>query len=139
MLVTKPDQVELFEVWSESDSTRRIRFGFAVSTINGATHSAVAYSEVNAGEHTGRHWHSAEETHLILEGTAEIALDDERQRVEQGEVAVVLAMAPHDVYNVGDGTLKTISFFPSAAVVTTADQKVAPIGRSVFITAPEEE
>ena len=138
MLVTKPDQVDLFEVWSETDPTRRIRFGFAVSTLNGSTHSAVAYAEVDPGQHTGRHWHSAEETHLVIEGTAEIALDNERQRVEQGEVAVVAAMAPHDVYNVGSGTLKTINFFPSAAVVTTADQKVAPVGRSTFVTAPEE-
>ena len=53
-------------------------------------------------------------------------------------MAVVPAMAPHDVYNVGSGTLKTINFFPSAAVVTTADQKVAPVGRRTFVTAPEE-
>jgi mannose-6-phosphate isomerase-like protein (cupin superfamily) len=138
MLVVQPDQVDLIEVWSESDPTRGIRFGFAVSTINGAAHTAVAYSEVDPGKHTGMHTHSAEETHLILEGTAEIVVEDERERVEQGGVALAPAMALHDVYNVGSGTLRAISFFPSAAVVTTADIPVAPVGRRVFVTAPDE-
>ena len=138
MLVVQPDRIELLELWSEGDPTRGLRFGFPVSALNGAAASAVAYAEVDAGKHKGMHWHSAEETHFVLAGTAEIVVADERQRVTEGSVAIVPANAPHDVYNVGSETLRMITFFPSAAVITTADQVVEPVGRRVFVTAPEE-
>ncbi len=138
MLVVQPDRSELLEVWSERDPTRGLRFGFAVSALNGAAGSAVAYAEVDAGKHKGMHWHSAEETHFVLAGDAEVVVGDERQQVSEGSVAVVPANAPHDVYNIGSETLRMITFFPSAAVVTTADQTVEPVGRRIFVTAAEE-
>ncbi len=138
MLVVQADRAELLEVWSEADPTRGLRFGSPVSALNGAAASAVAYAEVDAGKHKGTHWHSAEETHFVLAGAAEIVVGDERQRVSEGSAAVVPANAPHDVYNVGSETLRMITFFPSAAVITTADQMVEPVARRVFVTAPEE-
>jgi quercetin dioxygenase-like cupin family protein len=138
MLVVQPDRAELLEVWSDGDPTRGLRFGFAVSALNGAAGSAVAYAEVDAGKHKGIHWHSAEETHFVLAGSAEIVIGDDRQRLSEGSVAVVPANAPHDVYNVSSETVRMITFFPSAAVVTTADQSVEPGGRRVFVTAAEE-
>ncbi len=138
MLGVDPDRVQLLELWSERDPTCGIRFGFAVSALNGAAGSAVAYADVDAGKHKGMHWHSAEETHLLLAGDAEVVVGDERQRVTEGTVAIVPANAPHDVYNVGSETLRMVTFFPSAAVITTADQVAEPVGRRVFVTAPEE-
>jgi hypothetical protein len=70
--------------------------------------------------------------------SAEIVVGDDRQRLSEGSVAVVSANAPHDVYNVSSEALRMITGFPSAAVVTTADQSVEPGGRRVFVTAPEE-
>lgn len=138
MLVVQPDRTELLEVWSDHDETRGLRFGFPVSAVNGAAGSALAYAEVDAGKHKGMHWHSAEETHFVIAGSAEIVAGDERRPLSEGSVAVVPAHAPHDVYNVGSETLRMITFFPSAAVVTTADQTVEPVGRRVFVTAAEE-
>ncbi len=138
MLAVQADKIDLIEVWAENDPTRGIRFGFAVSTLNGADNSAVAYTEVDVGKHTGMHNHSAEESHVVLEGTAEVVVGDDRQRLEKYGVAVVPALEFHEVVNVGSETLKVMTFFPSAAVVTMADQDVEPIKGHIFVTAPQE-
>ena len=138
MLAVQADKIDLLELWAENDPTQGLRFGFALSTLNGAGNSAVAYTEVDVGKHTGLHNHSAEETHVVLEGTAEVVLGDDRQRLERYGVAVVPAMEFHEVVNVGSETLKVMTFFPSAAVVTMAEQVVEPIKRRIFVTAPQE-
>lgn len=49
MLAVQADRIDLLEVWTQDDPTRGIRFGLAVSTLNGAANSAVAYIEVDVG------------------------------------------------------------------------------------------
>ena len=92
MLTVQADKIDLVEVWTENDPSRGIRFGFAISTLNGADNSAVAYTEVDVGKHTGMHNHSAEETHVVLEGTAEVVAGEDRERLGKYGVAVVPAM-----------------------------------------------
>lgn len=137
MLVVQADKADLFEIWSEDDPTRGIRFAFVISTLNGSEGSAVAYTEVDPGKHTGMHKHSAEESHVVLEGTAEIVVGDERERLEKYGVAVVPANAFHEVVNLGPETLKVMTFLPSAAVVTIPDRPVEPGKMTVFVTAPQ--
>jgi len=49
-------------------------------------------------------------------------------------------MVAHDVHHVGTTTLKVIGFFSSAAVVTTFDGILSPLGTStIVIGAPQEE
>jgi len=43
----------------------------------------------------------------------------------------VPANAPHDLYNVGEGTLRVAGFFSSAAVVTIFDEPLAPLNTKV--------
>ena len=89
---------------------------------------------------------SAEELLLVLEGTAEALIGEERGRLEAGELAVVPAMAPHDVWNTGDGVLRVLGFFSSSTVVATFDvpdteggDQVFVLGAPPFISAPLPE
>ena len=63
---------------------------------------------------------------FILEGEAKAVVGDERGRLSKQEMAVVPATAPHDLYNVGEGTLRVVGFFSSAAVVTIFDDPLHP-------------
>jgi hypothetical protein len=40
-------------------------------------------------------------------------------------VALAPAHVPHDLHNVGEGTLRVVGFFPSAAVVTVFEEEVS--------------
>jgi hypothetical protein len=43
-------------------------------------------------------------------------------------MAVVPAMVPHALRNVGDETLRVVGFFSSSTVMSTFDQPVVPMG-----------
>jgi hypothetical protein len=61
-----------------------------------------------------------------------------RGRFAAGEIALVPEMVAHDVYNVGEETLKVLGFFSAAEVVSTFDEPVMPEGRRVVGTPPPE-
>ncbi len=64
------------------------------------------------------HTDSAEEVVLVLEGTIEGWIEDERGTLEQGALVLILAMKPHDLWTIGTGT-RAIGFFTSETVVST--------------------
>jgi quercetin dioxygenase-like cupin family protein len=88
-------------------------------TGNGAASSAVIYFEHEPGEHHGRHTDSAEEVVLVLDGEAQVIAGDEGMRLGAGALALVPAMVPHDISNVGPGRLRVVGFFSSAAPGTS--------------------
>lgn len=122
---------DLMEVYSETDPERRIRFDFPISSHVGTASTSVVYFELEPGEHTGTHSDSAEEVVLILAGTAEAIVGDERGVLETGGLGVVPALVPHDVRNVGDETLKVVGFFSSNTVVSVFDDPMLPAGKRV--------
>lgn len=109
--------LNLEEITSEADPSLCSRAGFPLHAATGTTASAVVYFEVEPGKRLGLHTDSAEEVILVLQGEAEAEVDGERARLGQGGLALVPAMAPHDVHNVGDQTLKLIGFFAGASLV----------------------
>ena len=111
--------------------TAGIRINFPIDAQTGAASTAAVYFELDPEQHIGRHTHSAEEILFILEGEAEAAVGDERGRLSKEEMAVVPANAPHDLYNVGEGTLRVVGFFSSAAVVTIFEVPLAPLDTKV--------
>ena len=131
VITAKPSELELLKFWQESDPATGIRINFPVDAQTGAASSAAVYFEVEPEQHIGRHTHSAEEILFILEGEAEAAVEDERGRLSKEEMAVVPANAPHDLYNVGEATLRVVGFFSSAAVVTIFDDALAPLNTKV--------
>ena len=131
VITAKPNELELLKFWQESDPATGIRINFPVDAQTGAASSAAVYFEVEPDQHIGRHTHSAEEILFILEGEAEAVVADERGRLSKQEMAVVPANAPHDLYNVGEATLRVVGFFSSAAVVTIFDDALAPLNTKV--------
>ena len=139
MMTAQLSDLELTKYWCEADPTLRGRLGLPMHTGNGAASTAVIYFEHEPGEHHGRHTDSAEEVVLVLDGEAEVAAADERLRLRAGGVGLVPATVPHDIRNVGEGLLRVVGFFSSAAVVSHFDETLAPFGRSMLtLGAPDE-
>jgi quercetin dioxygenase-like cupin family protein len=134
-------ELELLEGWYEDDPTMRVRFNFPFDVGTGTKSTSVVYFELEPGHRLGTHTDSAEEILLFLEGEAEATVGDESGRVSAGEMAVVPAMVPHGMRNVGDETLRVVGFFSSNVVVSTFDQPMMPLGQRAVGTPPvlEEE
>ncbi len=142
MISAQIGELELLEGWYEDDPTMRVRFNFPFYVGTGTKNTAVVYFELEPGHRLGTHTDSAEEILLILEGEAEATVGDEQGRVSAGEMAVVPAMVPHGLRNVGDETVRVVGFFSSNVVVSTFDQPIVPFGQRVVGTPPvlaEEE
>ncbi len=141
MIGAQIDELELMDVWYEDDPTMRVRVNFPFFLGTGNKNTAVVYFEIEPGYRLGTHTDSAEEILLYLEGTGEVSVGDESGRVSAGEMAVVPAMVPHGMRNVGDETVRVVGFFSSNVVVSTFDQPMMPFGQRVVGTPPvlEEE
>lgn len=127
------NDLEMIEIESALDPTRRLRVAFPVSSATGTAASACVYFELEPGTHVGVHTDSSEEFLVVLEGTAEGLVGDEASRVETGQLVVVPAMARHDMTNVGDGPLRVLGTFAGSTVVATFEEPVAPEGPQVFV------
>jgi quercetin dioxygenase-like cupin family protein len=139
MIAVQLTERELVDISSETDETRRIRVDFPISSVAGSASTAVVYFELEPGEHTGMHTDSAEEIVLVLSGTAEAIVGDERGELSAGGMGLVPALVPHDVRNVGEGTLRVVGFFSSAIVVSVFDDPLLPAGTRVVGTPLPEE
>jgi quercetin dioxygenase-like cupin family protein len=138
--------VQLMDIESELDPTRRIRVAFPHSSVGGNASTATVYFELEPAARLGVHTDSAEELLLVLEGEAEATIGEETGSAQAGAVLTVPAMEPHDVRNVGDGPLRVLGFFSASTVVSTFEEPLAPGGPQVFvigapiqIAAPLEE
>jgi len=136
VISAKIGELELLEGWYEDDPTMRVRFNFPFYVGSGTKNTAVVYFELEPGQRLGTHTDSAEEVLLILEGTAEATVGDESGRVSEGDIALVPAMVPHALRNVGDETVRVVGFFSSNVVASTFDQPMMPLGRRVVGTPP---
>lgn len=141
MIAERIEDLELVQVWYEDDPTMRIKVNFPFFLGTGTKSTAVVYFEIEPGFRLGTHTDSAEEILLILQGEAEVSLGDEEGRLSAGEMALVPAMVPHGMRNVGDETVRVVGFFSSNVVVSTFDQPMMPFGQRVVGTPPvlEEE
>lgn len=129
-------KLALREAWYEQDPRMRVKVDFPFYGATGNDSSAVVYFEIEPGQYLGVHTDSAEEIILILAGTVEASLGDERGTLGQGEAALIPAMEPHGVRNVGTETARCVGFFVSAAVVSTFDQPLMPFGQQAVGTPP---
>lgn len=139
MIAVQLAERELLAVSSETDETRRIRFDFPISSLDGAASTAVVYFELEPGEHTGVHTDSAEETLVILSGRVEATVGDERGELAAGGLGLVPALVPHDVRNVGEETARIVGFFSSSTVVSVFDDPLLPVGKRVVGTPIPDE
>ncbi len=128
--------LELLDASYERDPEMRIRVNFPFFAATGTESTAVVYFEIEPGHYLGTHTDSAEEIVLVLEGTVEANLGDERGRLAAGQAALIPAMVPHGVRNVGEETARCVGFFSAATVESTFDQPMMPFGQQAVGTPP---
>lgn len=130
--------LDLLDAWYEHDSEMRVRVNFPFFAATGTERSAVVYFEIEPGHYLGTHTDSAEEIVLILTGTVEASVGDETGQLSAGQAALIPAMVPHGVRNVGDAVARCVGFFSNATVESTFDAPLMPIGQQVAGTPPAE-
>lgn len=134
MQTTDFTQLELLDAWYDGDPAMRIRVNFPFFEGTGTASTAVVYFEIEPGHYLGTHTDSAEEVVLVLAGTIEASLGEERGQLSAGQAALIPAMVPHGVRNIGDKTARCVGFFSAAAVESTFDQPMMPFGQRVVGT-----
>lgn len=124
----------LNETWTDADPAQRCRSTFPLFRAVGTESTAMVYFELDPGNVLGRHTDSAEEVILILEGTVEATIGDERGTLTAGQIAVVPKMLPHDFRNIGEGVVRVVGFFPEARLIATFDNEWLPYRSRVIDT-----
>ena len=133
MLTAKTTELELTQIWFDSDPERaRLRVAFPINTWAGSRDSAVVYFEVKPGDRLARHTDSAEEILYIVAGEAEAEVGAERGSLTAGDLAVIPAMVPHGLVNVGTETVKVVGFFSESEIISSFDEPVQPVGLAVL-------
>jgi quercetin dioxygenase-like cupin family protein len=121
-------KLELAEISAPDDETREVRAAFPVHWQTGAASSAMVFFELDPGMHLGRHFDSAEELLVVFEGEVEATVGSAASRLRAGGVAVVPAMEPHDVRNVGASTARVAGIFGANAMVAVFDEPFSVMG-----------
>jgi quercetin dioxygenase-like cupin family protein len=133
MLTAKTSELELMEGWVDGDPEHaRVRVAFPINRWAGSHDSAAVYFEVEPGNRLPRHTDSAEEILYVVAGEAEAEVGDERGRLTAGDLAVIPAMVPHGLVNVGAETVKVVGFFSESEIVSSFDEPVQPFGAAVL-------
>jgi quercetin dioxygenase-like cupin family protein len=140
MLTANVNELQLSNVGSGSDPSVGCRVAFPIYAATGSAASGVVYFEVAPGARLGRHTDSAEEVIFVVAGEAEAEIDGERARLGPGALALVPALLPHDIRNVGAEPLRVVGFFSSAAIVHRFFEPFLPgAAQAVFMHGPHGE
>ena len=139
MFTAQLDQLDLFESWTQEDPQIASKSAIALSSREGSASTQVFYIVCEPHKRIGRHVHSAEEVLLVLEGTAEVSVGDERARLSVGAMALIPAGVPHEPINVGSDTLRCVGYLSSATALHTWEVSLMPMESTTFVTPPAEE
>lgn len=121
-------QLELAEISSPGDETREVRAAFPIHWQTGSASTAMVYFELEPGMHLGTHTDSAEEVLVVIDGEVEATVGSESGRLPAGGVAVVPAMEPHDVRNVGATTARVAGIFGANATAAVFEEEFSVMG-----------
>jgi quercetin dioxygenase-like cupin family protein len=129
MPARSPQEVEWSDAWIEGKEGARWRSATALGASAGALASGCSLLEIPAGGVLPRHTDSAEETIVVVDGRAAVAIGDEPPlQVAAGGVALVPEGVPHSVRNSGPEHLRFAAVYAAPEVVTTYEQPVQPDG-----------
>ena len=133
MLTVSTGELDLMEVWFDSDPEhKRVRAAFPINKWAGARDSAVVYFELQPGDRLATHTDSAEEVLYIVAGQAEAEVGEERGDLRAGDLAVIPAMVPHGLINVGEEPVRVIGFFCEPEIISTFEEPLQPIGQAAL-------
>ena len=128
MFTTAPPAGDLSDAWIEGDDSARWRSTSGHGPDEGAKASGSSILEVDPGRRLPRHTDSAEETIVVVSGTASVTVGGETAAVTAGGVALVPECVPHEVRNAGEETLRFVAVYASTDVTTTYEDDVQPDG-----------
>ncbi len=98
------NNLDMLEGWYEDDSAMRVAASYPFYAATGNESSSVVYFEIEPGHYLGIHTDSAEEIVLLLSGTVEASLGEEKGQLSAGQAVLIPAMVPHGVRNIGGET-----------------------------------
>ena len=79
--------------------------------------------EVDPGQETGWHRHSAPSFAMVIEGELEVTLQDGRKKLlKAGDLLAEVVDVAHTGKNVGSGTVKLVVFYAGAKGVTLTEK-----------------
>lgn len=133
MLTVDLTELDLTQETSELDPRNSLRYAFPFSSAEGTASTASVYFELEPGRRLARHVDSAEEVLIVLSGTVEAAVGDERGMISTGGMVVVPALAPHEVTNVGAEVARVTGIFSSSTVVSTFEEPAGEGADQVFV------
>jgi mannose-6-phosphate isomerase-like protein (cupin superfamily) len=113
------------EAWRPGVETRML-----VSAGNGATQLCIFEQWIAPGNGAPTHMHPVEEVLTVLEGEAEMWLDDARVIVSAGRSLIVPARRWHGFRNSGKRTLHLHAVLASAIYEATPEGASTPVRRS---------
>ena len=119
---------DLNDSWVDGRPHLRWRSTVGTSPDTGARASGTSLLEVDPGCALPRHTDSAEETVVVVSGTAQVQVGDESATVPAGGVALVPKDVPHQVSNAGDEPLRFVAVYAATDVVTRYEADVQPDG-----------
>jgi len=128
MFVSAPPAAEMTDAWIEGDESARWRSTSGHGPGEGARDSGSSILEVDRGCRLPRHTDSAEETIVVVSGTASVTVGEEEAEVPAGGVALVPECVPHEVRNAGSDTLRFVAVYAGTDVTTTYEEDVQPDG-----------
>jgi quercetin dioxygenase-like cupin family protein len=123
-----PGKLELSDAWQEGDATARWRSASGHSPSEGSQSSGSSLLEIDPGCRLPRHTDSAEETIVVLSGTARVCVADETVDMPAGGLAVVPKCVRHEVLNAGDELLRFAAVYAEPEVTTRYERDVQPDG-----------
>jgi mannose-6-phosphate isomerase-like protein (cupin superfamily) len=115
---------EFADAWIEGEESARWR---SAAGHTGAA-SGSSLLEVDPGRRLPRHTDSAEETIVVVSGSAAVTVGEETAEVGAGEVALVPECVPHEVRNAGEEPLRFVAVYAANDVTTTYEEPVQPDG-----------
>ncbi len=128
MVTASTTKLDLLDSTMDGDDEHRVSVDFPISAATGAAETAVVYFEIDPGYKLATHTDSAEEILYIAQGEGEAHVGDETARVSAGDLAVVPALVPHGIRNVGDTRLKVVGFFREAKIDSVFSAPLQPLG-----------
>ena len=123
MKVIAPQDMPL-EAWRPGVETRML-----VSAVNGATQLCIFEQWVAPGAGTPTHAHPVEEVLTVLEGEAEMWMDEQRVIVPAGQSLIVPAGRQHGFRNAGTATLLIHAVLASPMFEATPEGAAEPVRR----------
>ncbi len=137
MLTSNVNELSLTELATPADPSLGASCAFPIFAATGSAATAVVYFEVAPGKRLGRHTDSSEEVIYVVEGAGEAIVGEERAALSAGTLAVVPALAPHDIHNTGSTPLKVVGFFAGSALMHAFFEPLLP-GADVMIVAHDQ-